>query len=251
MVFTNSITIHGLTKRFGTNTVVDRLNLEISKGTIFGLLGPNGAGKSTTVKMMTGILRPDSGDALIEGTSVRQDSLAVKRMIGVVPENLALFEHLTVWEHLDLVRSVFDMKLDEFRTRSQQLLSILDLSDFTGQLAETLSSGTRKKTSLAMALLTNPRVLILDEPFEGLDPVISARLKSILRSGASRGMTVFLTTHLLESVDRFLTDYGILRAGALKVQGTIADLASRGLTLQQAYLKEFEPVSSGDLPWLG
>lgn len=246
-----AIQLRNLPKKYNGTTVVDHLTLEIPAGTVFGLLGHNGAGKSTTIKMMTGVLLPDSGEVSIAGISVSKDSVAVKRIIGVVPDNLALFDYLTIWEHLDLIRSLFNIDLDVFKERSTQLLEILDLSSDAGQLAKNASSGMRKKTSLAMAMLPNPKVLILDEPFESLDPIVSATMKNLLRRAASRGTTVFLTTHILESIENLVNQYGILNRGSLRAYGTTQELADKGLSLQDAYLREFDKSSSRDLSWLG
>jgi ABC-2 type transport system ATP-binding protein len=246
-----AIHLKNLTKRYAAATVVRQLCLEVPCGTIFGFLGPNGAGKSTTIKMMTGLAAPDDGDAFIMGKSIREDELAVKQMIGVVPDDLALFEHLSIWEHLDLVRALFDLDDDVFRHRSAQLLQLLDLSADARQLARHCSYGMRKKTSLAMALLPNPRVLILDEPFEGLDPVMAVTVKRALRSAAGKGTTVFLTTHVLNAVNDLVQQYGIIRAGALVAQGDAATLARQGLTLEDAYLMQFVLPESAELEWLG
>jgi ABC-2 type transport system ATP-binding protein len=246
-----AIHLRNLTKQYADATVVNSLNLEVPEGTIYGFLGPNGAGKSTTIKMMTGIISPDDGDAVILGHSVRTDSLAVKRSIGVVPDNLALFEYLSIWEHLDLIRSLFGLREEVFVHRSSQLLHLLDLADDSRKLARHCSYGMRKKTCLAMALLPNPKVLILDEPFEGLDPVMTKTVKSALKQAAARGTTIFLTTHVLNAVTDLVQQYGILRAGNLVAHGSTMDLALQGLSLEEAYLREFTIEGSLDLEWLG
>jgi ABC-2 type transport system ATP-binding protein len=251
MATNSAIQLHNLTKRYGGVTVVDRLSLTVSTGSIFGFLGPNGAGKSTTIKMMTGLVTPDEGDAFIGRASILRDSVEVKRLIGVVPDNLALFEYLSIWEHLDLVRSLFEIELDVFKERSTQLLRLLDLSADASKLARQASYGMRKKTALAMALLPNPKVLILDEPFEGLDPVMAVCVKRALKRAASRGTTVFLTTHMLEAVDDLVSNYGILSRGSLVAQGAVEELAGEGQRVQTAYLKHFEDASVGELAWLG
>jgi ABC-2 type transport system ATP-binding protein len=247
----NAIQLRNLTKRYGHVAVVDCLNLEVLPSSIFGFLGPNGAGKSTTIKMMTGIVAPDEGDALIGGSSIRHEDITVKRKIGVVPDNLALFEYLSIWEHLDLIRSLYEIEVAAFEERSVQLLHLLELSRDAGKLVRQASYGMRKKTALAMALLPNPDVLILDEPFEGLDPVMVACLRRALKRAASRGTTVFLTTHMLEAVEDLLSHYGILRSGVLVAQGAMKGLADEGRTLQATYLEQFENPSAGELAWLG
>ena len=250
-MMTAAIHLRNLTKRFANAAVVDALTIEVPEGSIYGFLGPNGAGKSTTIKMMTGMIPPDDGDAIILGHSIRTDSLAVKRSIGVVPDNLGLFEYLSIWEHLDLIRSLSDLRKEEFLHRSSQLLQLLDLAGDTGKLAAKCSYGMRKKTCLAMALLPNPRVLILDEPFEGLDPVMTTTVKKALKHAARRGTTIFLTTHVLNGVTDLVQQYGILRSGILVAQGSTIDLARKGSTLEEAYLKEFAVERSLELEWLG
>jgi ABC-2 type transport system ATP-binding protein len=240
-----------LTKRYADVIVVDKLNLEIPRGTIFGFFGPNGAGKSTTVRMMAGLTKPDGGDAVLMGCSVRQDSLSVKRVIGVVPDSLALFEYLTVGEHLDLVRSLYEIDDTVFRNRCEQLLELLGLSADAGQLARHCSVGMRKKTALAMALLPNPKILILDEPFEGLDPIMCVTVKRALRRAAKKGMTVFLTTHLLHMVDDLVEQFGMIRDGSLVAEGDTEKLAQQGQTIEDVYLENFSVPESAGLEWLG
>lgn len=246
-----AIHLQNVTKRYDAAIAVNQLNLEVPAGAIFGFLGPNGAGKSTTIKIMSGILHPDEGEARILGISVHENSVAVKRIIGVVPETLALFEYLTIFEHMDLVRSLFEISTQDFEERSAQLLRMLNLNGDAGKLIRQASYGMKKKTALAMSLLPNPRVLILDEPFEGLDPVIVVNVKQALRSAVSRDMTVFLTTHLLATVDDLITHYGIVRQGCLVALGTARELAAKGTTLEEEYLKHFEDARPGELLWLG
>jgi len=246
-----AIQLNGLTKRYGGVVVVDDLSLVIPRGTIYGFLGPNGAGKSTTINLMTGLVAPDEGDAFIMGYSVRLQSLAVKQMIGVIPDGLALFEQLSIGEHLNIVRDVFDLDLADFALRSEQLLKLLDLSDDVHQLAKRCSYGMKKKTALAMALLPSPKVLILDEPFEGLDPVMTITIKRALKRAAQSGTTIFITTHVLEAIGDLIQQYGILRAGRLVAQGDTASLRKANLTLEAAYLKEFGIPTGAELEWLG
>src|SRR5947208_747235 len=168
------IETHNLSKAFGNLVAVRDLELRIPKGTLFGFLGPNGSGKSTTVKMLTGMLRPTSGEVFISGRSVVNSPLEVKKRIGVLPEELALFESLTIWEHLLMIGPVYELSRQETASRAEQLLVYLDLWQARHTYIEEASSGMRKKCSLALALLHNPEILFLDEPFEGIDPV-SAR----------------------------------------------------------------------------
>lgn len=171
------IDTQNLTRKFGDLVAVRDVNLQISKGTIFGFLGPNGAGKSTTVGMLTGLLRPTSGEALVSGASIVSSPLEVKKKIGVLPEDLALFEALTLWEHLMMVGPIYGLSLHETEQRAEQLLKYVDLWPSRHTYADEASHGMRKKCSLAMALIHNPQVLFLDEPFEGIDPVSSRNIR--------------------------------------------------------------------------
>src|SRR5579859_7950322 len=245
-----AIELDRLSKSYSRFRAVDRLSLQVPSGAVFGFLGPNGSGKSSTVKMMTGVLSPDEGDARILGKSVRLEPVPVKRSIGVLLDGLGLFEYLTIWEHLDIVRAVFDLNGAEFTHRSRQLLRMLDMVPDAGKLIREASYGMRKKTGLAMALLPNPDLLILDEPFEGLDPVMTAEVKSALRSAASNGKTVFLTTHMLGMVSDLLTHYAILRSGRILAQGAVDALSQAGITLEEHYLSHFADQPKEDLAWL-
>ncbi len=160
------IELSGLTRRFGEFVAVHDLNLHVPPGVIFGFLGPNGSGKSTTVKMLTGLLQPSAGDAWIEGSSILTASLAIKQKIGVLPEDLALFDSLTIWEHLKMCGPIYGLSRAETESRAEQLLNYLDLWIDRDTFVEQASFGMRKKCALAMALLHNPKVLFLDEPFE-------------------------------------------------------------------------------------
>ena len=182
-----------LSKSFGRLVAVKSLDLKIPRGTIFGFLGRNGAGKSTVVKMLTGILQPTAGEALIAGLSIRDSPVQVKKMIGVLPEDLALFDCLTIWEHLLMCGPIYGLDRSETELRAGQLLKYLDLWQSRHVYVDQASSGMRKKCALGMALLHNPRVLFLDEPFEGIDPVSSRNIKDLLSLLAGKGVTIFLT----------------------------------------------------------
>ncbi len=222
-----------LSKKFGRLLAVNDLNLSIPKGTIFGFLGPNGLGKSTTVKMLTGLLAPTTGDALIGGTSILKSPLEVKRKIGVLPEDLALFDALTIWEHLMLSGPIYGLTRSETEHRATDLLDYLDLSSARNTYVEQASFGMRKKCSLAMALLHNPAGLFLDEPFEGIDPVASRNIKDLLITMAGKGVTIFLTSHILEIVERLVTDFAIIVSGEIVCRHSVAETLSAGETLEE------------------
>ncbi len=202
-----------LTRRFGECTAVDRLTLEIPAGSICAFLGPNGAGKSTTVKMLTGLLEPTSGEVRVCGIDVARQPQAVKPRIGVLPEDLGLFDDLTVWEHLQLSGDIYGLPAAVTRDRARHLLHALSLEHGRSTGAAHCSHGMRKKTSLAMALLHNPEVLFLDEPFEAIDPVTAQTIRDLLLCIAGRGITVFLTSHILSLVERIASRVVIVRQG--------------------------------------
>ena len=238
----------GLTARFGDRTAVDSFSLEVPAGAICALLGPNGAGKSTTVKMLTGLLRPTAGTATVAGFDVVAQPLEVKRRVGVLPENLGLFDALTVEEHLLMTGPVYGVSRAETRHRADQLIAVLGLESARNTFAEKCSHGTRKKAALAMAMLPNPKVLFLDEPFEGIDPVTSRSIQDLLAAAAARGLTVFLTSHILPIVQRLATQTVLIRGGRI-VWNSAVDRAET--PLEQLYFDLVEPPRQEDLPWLG
>lgn len=245
------IETQNLTKKFGQLVAVNNLNLQISKGTIFGFLGPNGSGKSTTVKMLTGLLTPTAGDALIAGISILSSPLEVKKSIGVLPEDLALFDALTIWEHLLMSGPIYGLSRSETEKRAAELLSYLDLWESRNQYVDQASYGMRKKCSLAMALLHNPQVLFLDEPFEGIDPVASRNIKDLLLLMASKGVTIFLTSHILEVVERLVEGFAIIVAGEVVCCQTVAETLRSGQTLEDLFFKHVVRGKVEDLEWIG
>ncbi len=227
-----------LTRRFGEFTAVDDVSFEIPAGTICALLGPNGAGKSTLLKMLTGLLPPTSGEA----------SVLDRRLIGVLPENLGLFDDLTIEEHLELTGPIYGLSSLETRARAEQLFRALGLTEGRRTFLSQCSHGMRKKTSLAMALLPNPRVLFLDEPFEGIDPVTAETIRLLLMSIAGRGMTVLLSSHILSLVDRLAVQIMMIRAGRLVWNSSISELPR---ALEEHYFDLVETPQTEDIPWLG
>jgi ABC-2 type transport system ATP-binding protein len=223
-----AVETHGLTRDFGSFRAVDGIDLAVPAGSFYGFLGPNGAGKSTTIKCLTGLLKPTSGTMRILGTDPLADPVAVKRRIGVVPEDLALFDRLTARETLTFVAEVHGMDPGTANGRSDDLLGLMDLESAAGTLVIDFSHGMRKKLSLAAALLPAPRLLFLDEPFEGIDAIASRQIKDLLLSFVTRGGTIFLTSHILEIVERLSTHIGVIAQGRLVAQGPIADLRAAG-----------------------
>jgi ABC-2 type transport system ATP-binding protein len=219
-----AVETRGLTRVFGDLRAVDGIDLQVPAGSFYGFLGPNGAGKSTTIKCLTGLLKPTSGSMRILGIDPAADAVAVKRRIGVVPEDLALFERLTGEETLTFVGQVYGIPTETFRSRSADLLALMDLKGAATTLVADYSHGMRKKLALAAALLPAPRLLFLDEPFEGIDAVASRQIKDLLHSFVARGGTIFLTSHILEIVERLSTHIGVIAHGRLAAQGPIETL---------------------------
>jgi ABC-2 type transport system ATP-binding protein len=242
------ISCRNLTRRFGEFTAVDSLTFEVSAGAICAFLGPNGAGKSTTVKMLTGLLPPTSGEVEVCGLNVQADPLELKRRIGVLPEDLGLFDDLTVEEHLLLTGSVYGVEKKETRSRTDQLLHALSLGHGRNTFAASCSHGMRKKTAFAMALLPNPRVLFLDEPFEAIDPVTSKIMRDMLVSIARRGVTVFLTSHILSVVEQISTQLVMIRKGRIVWDSPTGDLPQ---SLEEHYFDLVEAPVVEELEWLG
>ena len=217
----------GLTRDFGSFRAVDGIDLTVPAGSFYGFLGPNGAGKSTTIKCLTGLLRPTAGAMAILGIDPLIDPVSVKRRIGVVPEDLALFERLTAEETLSFVSQVHGIDAATARQRSSDLLDVMELKTGT-TLVTDFSHGMRKKLSLAAALLPAPKLLFLDEPFEGIDAVASRQIKDLLLSFVARGGTIFLTSHILEIVERLSTHIGVIANGKMVAQGRIEELRAGG-----------------------
>jgi ABC-2 type transport system ATP-binding protein len=248
-----AIETKGLTRRFGAVCAVDGLDLQVERGKFYGFLGPNGAGKSTTIKMLTGLLAPTDGSITILGEDARNTKTAreIKRRIGVVPENLALFDNLTAREYLTFIGRMYLLPPVTVRERCQELLTIMSLENEEKKLTLEYSHGMKKKLALAAALIPNPELLFLDEPFEGVDAVASRVLRHVLRQCVERGATVFLTSHVLEIVEKLCTDVGIIAKGKVVYQGTMA-VAREGGSLEEMFLKAVggDQHESQKLSWL-
>jgi ABC-2 type transport system ATP-binding protein len=245
------IEARALRKDFGTFRAVRDIDLSVPAGTIFGFLGPNGSGKSTTVRMLTGLLRPTAGEAYVAGLPVSVGAPELKRQIGVVPEDLGLFDRITLWEHLMLAGPVYGLSRVETESRARDLLGVLDLWETRHTYADQGSFGMRKKCSLAMALLHNPRVLFLDEPFEGIDPVSAGNIRLLLTAVSERGVTVFLTSHILEIAQELIHGFAIIAGGGIRCRATMAELAASSRSLRDVYFEHVGHQAAAPLPWLG
>ena len=225
-----AVETHQLVRRFGDFAAVDHLDLRVRAGSFFGFLGPNGAGKSTTIKMLTGLLAPSGGRALVLGRDIAEEPLEVKRRIGVVPEDLNLFERLTGGEMLAFTGRMYGQGRAEIAERARELLELMELDGEPRKLVVEYSHGMKKKLALACALIHRPEMLFLDEPFEGVDAVASRTLKALLSRLTERGLTVFLTSHVLEIVERLCTDIAVISAGRLVAAGPLDELR-RGIAV--------------------
>lgn len=231
-----AVSIRGLVKRFGTKTAVGRLSLDIPAGSFYGLVGPNGAGKTTTLNMVTGLLTPDMGGAAIFGVDVWRDVNAAKRMIGVMPQQSQIFDRLTGFQLLVYAVMLRGMKRAETVSRARDLLAAFDLADAADKMVIDYSAGMTKKICLASAMIHSPRLLVLDEPFESVDPVSSANLKDILAEYAATGGTVIISSHVMSLVERMCTHVAVVNHGRVCAAGTVAEVAA-GEDLEECFLQ--------------
>ena len=247
------IETNGLTRVFGSVRAVDGLDLRVEAGKFFGFLGPNGAGKSTTIKMLTGLLAPSRGSMRILGEDLSLEDRAreVRRRIGVVPEHLGLFDNLTGREYLTFIGRMYLLPPTTVRERCDELLVMMGLENEEKKLTLEYSHGMKKKLALAAALLPGPDLLFLDEPFEGVDAVSSRVLRDVLRRCVKRGATVFLTSHVLEIVEKLCSDVGIIANGKMVYQATMDEARQAG-SLEERFIAAVggEQVESQRLSWL-
>ncbi|HEX4590578.1 MAG TPA: ABC transporter ATP-binding protein, partial [Gemmataceae bacterium] len=252
-MMTPAIETHGLTRYFGDACAVAGIDLRVERGTFYGFLGPNGAGKSTTIKMLTGLLAPSEGQIRVLDRDMRdpRQSLEAKAHIGVIPENLALFDNLTAREYLTFVGRMHLLPRETIRQRSEELLALLGLEGEDKKLTLEYSHGMKKKLALAAALLPNPDLLFLDEPFEGVDAVTSRIVRDLLAHYVGRGSTVFLTSHVLEIVERLCTHVGIIVKGQLVEQDSLAAIRKGG-SLEDRFLERAgaDQEATQKLRWL-
>ena len=231
-----ALRLRGLTRRFGQTTAVDRLDLDVPRGSFYGLVGPNGAGKTTTLSMATGLLRPDAGTAHVLGTDVWDDPVAAKSQIGILPDGLRLFDRLSGRQLVTYAGLLRGMDRELVAQRTGELLAALGLSDAAEKLVIDYSAGMTKKITLACALVHAPRLLVLDEPFEAVDPVSARTIRRILEDFASNGGTVVLSSHVMDLVERICSDVAIIAAGTVRAAGTLDDVRA-GLSLEDRFLE--------------
>src|ERR1700691_514675 len=228
-----AIATQALTRRFGDFVAVQDVNLSVSPGQFFGFLGPNGAGKSTTIKMLTGLLAASSGSIQLLGLDLAKNPVEVKRQIGVVPEGMPLFGRLTGAEYLNFVGRMYGLDRETAGKRTAELLDFMQLAEQPKTLVTDYSHGMQKKLALAAAVIHGPRILFLDEPLEGVDAIASGTLKAMLQRMIARGATIFLTSHVLEIVERLCSHLAIIHKGRLVAQGSVEELRA-GVEAQAA-----------------
>lgn len=241
-MITAAVQTSSLTRRFGDFTAVQDVNLSVAPGQFFGFLGPNGAGKSTTIKMLTGLLAPTSGRIEILGQDFTGDTVELKRQIGVVPEGLALFGRLTAPEYLRFVGRMYGLDAQTTQQRSAELLDFMSLAGENKKMIADFSHGMQKKLALSAAVIHGPRVLFLDEPFEGVDAIAAGTLKSMLQGMIHRGATIFLTSHVLEIVERLCTHVAIINKGQLVAQGSLAELRAGVASTETGHIATLEEI---------
>ncbi|AZS73631.1 ABC transporter ATP-binding protein [Streptomyces lydicus] len=249
-----AVRVQGLWKKFGEQIAVNGIDLTLPSGRFIGLVGPNGAGKTTTLSMVTGLLRPDAGLVEIGGHDVWQDPVSVKSRIGVLPEGLRLFERLSGRELLGYIGRLRGLPGDEVDKRAAQLLDVLDLAGSQHKLVVDYSTGMRKKIGLAAALLHNPEVLFLDEPFEGVDPVSAQTIRGVLERYTGSGATVIFSSHVMELVESLCDWVAVIAAGRIRADGPLAEVRGAAPSLQDAFLELVGANDRGagaNLDWLG
>jgi ABC-2 type transport system ATP-binding protein len=238
------IKLINLTKLYGKLTAVNSINLEVAHGEVFGFLGPNGAGKTTTIKMMAGLLQPTGGGAFIGGYDVQREPQKAKFITGFIPDRPFLYEKLTAAEFMNFVSKLYDM--EDSKKRISELLDLFGLNEWADELVENFSHGMKQRLVMASALLHKPQVLVVDEPMVGLDPRGARLVKDIFQDLASKGVTVFMSTHTLEIVEQMCTRVAIINKGEIIAEGSVEDLG-RMASMPDSHLEPiFLRLTGGD-----
>ena len=247
----SALSTRDLAKAFGSNVAVAGLNLEVPRASCFGLIGPNGSGKTTTMRMCAGLLRPDRGGVLVDGIDVWADPVEARRRVGVVPDPLLLFERLTGIEQLVHIGLLRNLGRIETETRSRGLLEVLGLTEAADEAIGDYSHGMRKKLSLATALLHRPALLLLDEPFEGVDPVSAMTVRKVLDRYREAGGTVVVSSHVMEVLQKVCDHVAIIRRGEVLAAGAVEELSGNS-TLEDAFISIVgeAPTDAALLDWL-
>jgi ABC-2 type transport system ATP-binding protein len=246
-----AIAVRDLRKLYGDKAAVDGLTLTVPRGCFFGFLGPNGAGKTTTIRMLIGLAPPSSGSIEILGLPMPERAVEIKRRIGVVPDESVLFDRLTGAEFLDFAGRMYGLPRRVSSERTRELLAFFELEGARGKLTAEYSKGMRKRLSMAAALIHRPELFLLDEPFEGVDAVGARMMKDLLIDQVRHGATIFLTSHVLEVVERVCDTVAIIHEGKLVMQGATAELRAGSETLEDAFVRLVGAERARDkLDWL-
>ena len=232
-----AISVRNLRKIYGSKAAVDGLNLEVPRGCFFGFLGPNGAGKSTTIRMLTGLIPPTSGEIELLGLRMPEHEIEVKKRIGLVPDESLLFDRLTGAEFLEFVGRMYGLARAVARERARALLSLFELDDNRKKLIAEYSKGMRKRVAMAASLIHHPELFLMDEPFEGVDAVGARLMKDILLDQVRHGATIFLTSHVLEVVERLCDRVAIIHEGRIVTEGALNDLRGGSETLEDVFVR--------------
>jgi ABC-2 type transport system ATP-binding protein len=247
----SAIAVRDLRKIYDSKAAVDGLNLTVPRGSFFGFLGPNGAGKSTTIRMLTGLIPPTSGSIELLGLRMPEEELEVKRRIGLVPDESMLFDRLTGLEFLEFVGRMYSLERAMARKRAEELLELLELADEKRKLISQYSKGMRKRVALAASLIHKPELFLMDEPFEGVDAVGARLMKDILLDLVRHGATIFLTSHVLEVVERLCDHVAIINEGKIVAEGRMQDLRAGSETLEDVFVRTIGGDREyGRLDWL-
>jgi ABC-2 type transport system ATP-binding protein len=239
------ISLVNLTKNYGTFTAVKNLNLEIKKGEVFAFLGPNGAGKTTTIKMMCGLTSITSGDAVMDGISVKRDPVEYKKQFALIPDKPYIFEKLRGIEYIEFTASLYGVEKDKFKKLLDKYLHVFGVNEYVNDFIESYSHGMSQKLLITAALIRSPKVFILDEPMVGLDPKSMKTLKAEFKKMAREGMTVFMSTHSLDTAEDVCASAGIIDRGRLLLSGKISEIKKKNKTrkLEDLFFKLTEPGS--------
>lgn len=246
-----AIAVRDLRKVYGTKAAVDGLTLVVPRGCFFGFLGPNGAGKTTTIRMLMGLVPPTSGSIEILGMAMPGDDVAIKSRIGLVPDESLLFDHLTGAEFVEFVGRMYSLPTATARDRARELMGLFELDTTGRKLIGEYSKGMRKRVAMAASLIHRPNLFLMDEPFEGVDAVGARLMKDILLDQVRQGATIFLTSHVLEVVERLCDRVAIVHEGKLVVEGAMAELRTGSETLEDMFVRVVGGVRAGEsLEWL-
>jgi ABC-2 type transport system ATP-binding protein len=249
---TPAIAVTNLRKVYSGKAAVDGLSLNVPRGSFFGFLGPNGAGKSTTIRMLTGLIPATSGTIELLGLPMPAEETAIKQRIGLVPDDSLLFDRLTGLEFLEFVGRMYSLERPLARQRAVELLELFELSDEGRKIIGEYSKGMRKRVAMAASLIHRPELFLMDEPFEGVDAVGARLMKDILLDQVKHGATIFLTSHVLEVVERLCDHAAIINDGKIVAEGSMAELRSGSETLEEVFVRTVGADREyGKLDWLG